>query len=91
MRTAPTLILRISAVSIHARMARPGQDLTARAQARFKSGMPHSYDIVLQRNLCHPDNLKNPVRLPLIVRDVPDLREQQHLLQCGEIQVAWNT
>lgn len=47
-------------------------------------------EIVLQRNCYHPDNIKWPGRQPLIVRDIPDPREQQRLLQCGEIQVAWN-
>lgn len=46
-------------------------------------------EIVLQRNVCHPDYVKSAK--PLIVRDIADPREQQRLLRRGEIQVAWNT
>ena len=46
-------------------------------------------EVVLRRNFCHPDYDKSN-RLPLIVRDIADPREQQRLLQSGEIQVAWN-
>ncbi|TPO13739.1 ABC transporter substrate-binding protein [Mesorhizobium sp. B1-1-5] len=47
-------------------------------------------EIVLQRNAYHPDNSKAIMGLPLIVRNVPDPREQQRLLQCGQVEVAWN-
>ncbi|SDI63269.1 MULTISPECIES: ABC transporter substrate-binding protein [Bradyrhizobium] len=46
-------------------------------------------EVVLRRNFCHPGYDKSN-RLPLIVRDIADPREQQRLLRSGEIQVAWN-
>jgi peptide/nickel transport system substrate-binding protein len=49
----------------------------------------HTEEVVLRRNVCHPGYDKSN-RLPLIVRDIADPREQQRLLQSGEIQVAWN-
>lgn len=46
-------------------------------------------EVVLRRNFCYPGYDKSN-RLPLVVRDVADPREQQRLLRSGEIQVAWN-
>ncbi|MGJ4891218.1 ABC transporter substrate-binding protein [Bradyrhizobium sp. HKCCYLRH3099] len=46
-------------------------------------------EIVLQPNDLHSDYGKSSK--PLIVRAIPDPREQRRLLQCGEIQVAWDT
>ena len=46
-------------------------------------------EIVLQPNVCHLEYVKTSK--PLIVRDIADPREQQRLLRCGEIQVAWDT